>query len=160
MVTTVSVPSIVDALDMMMDEHSSFVSRVTGEVKTVGYEDLELAKDEPAPDLPDWQREAILAAREIVQAPDDWLELPGKDEIDEWEMLDGFAASLSSEPLRSEIRGCIHGKGAFRNFKAAVRRHGVEQEWYAYRAQSLGEIARGWLAKNGLLAEQNPSDEN
>jgi hypothetical protein len=153
--TTVSIRAIVDALEMPMDEHSSFVSKVTGEVRTVSDEELELASAEPDPDLPDWQRDAILAAREIMQSSGDWLELRSKVEIDEWRMLDGFAESLSSAAVRLEIRDCIRGKGAFRNFKAAVRRHGVEQDWYAYKAQSLAEIARDWLTENDLAADPN-----
>ena len=155
--TSVSVRAIVGALDMMMDEYSSFVSKVTGEVRTVSDEELELASEEPDADLPDWQRDAILAAREIMQAPDDWLALPGKDEIDEWDMLDRFTESLPNEAVRAEIRDCIRGRGAFRNFKAAVRRRGIEQDWYAYKEQSFAEIARDWLTENDLLPDESAS---
>ncbi len=83
------------------------------------------APTEPDPDLPDWQQETVAAARQVLDS-EEWLELPSKFDLDEWEMMDRFAASLSSESAREELRSAIRRNGAFRNFKGAIRRLGVE----------------------------------
>jgi hypothetical protein len=44
----------------------------------------------------------------------------------------------------------IRGSGAFRRFKDAIRRHGIEDEWYQFRDQALEEIAIEWLESNGI----------
>nr|MBK7066706.1 hypothetical protein [Deltaproteobacteria bacterium] len=50
----------------------------------------------------------------------------------------------------------IRGRGAFRSFKATIRRLGHEDAWYAYKAASFDHIAREWLTENGFeLAAQH-----
>ncbi len=145
--TTVSMDDVVDALEMAADEMSSYVNAATGQVITVSHEDLELAEEEPDPDLPDWQQEAVTEARQVLDS-EEWLELPSKFDIDEWEMMDRFATSLSRESAREELRSAIRGSGAFRNFKSAIRRLGVEDAWFAYKQEALERLAREWLTQH------------
>jgi hypothetical protein len=44
----------------------------------------------------------------------------------------------------------IHGEGAFRAFRSAIRRLGLEQSWYQFRDEALAEIARSWLEEHKL----------
>jgi hypothetical protein len=53
-----------------------------------------------------------------------------------------------------QVAEAIHGSGAFRNFKATIRRLGIEARWFAYKTLALETIARDWLAENGLLPNQ------
>jgi hypothetical protein len=61
---------IVEALEIQVDEYSSFVDRETGEVETVSHELLheaeELDDDEEELDLPAWQEHEWEAAKLIV----------------------------------------------------------------------------------------------
>lgn len=148
--TTVSTKEVVDALETASDEMSGYVNRTTGQVVSVTQEDLSLAEEGPLPDVPDWQREAVAEAKAILES-DDWLELPSKFDIHEWEMMDRFGRSLATEAGRTAVADAIHGSGAFRNFKTAIRRLGVESAWIAYRALSLETMAIDWLLQNGLL---------
>jgi hypothetical protein len=141
---------IVEALDITNDESSSFANRITGEVRTVTHEDLRYAEgDEDAPDLPDWQRDSVAQAREVV-ASENWLPLPSKFDIHEWDIMDDFARSLSDVGQRTTLMDAIRGGGAFRRFKTAIRQLRVEQSWFAYRAQALENIARSWLQEHDL----------
>jgi hypothetical protein len=152
--TTVSLREVVDALDIESDEMSSYVNRSTGQVTTLTHEDLRLAEDDPDADMPDWQREVVVEARKVLESKD-WLELPSKFDIHEWEIMDGFGRSLSKAAERAEIAEAIHGKGAFRNFKGTIRRLGIEEAWYAYKQRALEDIAREWLAEHGLEVDES-----
>jgi hypothetical protein len=155
--TTVSMADIVDALEMAADEMSSYVNAATGQVITVSHEDLGLAEEEPDPDLPDWQQEAVAEARQVLDS-EEWLELPSKFDIDEWEMMDRFATSLSRESACGELRSAIRGNGAFRNFKSAIRRLGVEEAWFAYKKETFEGLAREWLAQHNLSVDEGRTE--
>jgi hypothetical protein len=86
MAVTVSIAEVVDALEMASDEMSSYVNRATGQVVTVSHEDLRLAEEDPRSDMPAWQQDAVAEARRILES-DDWLELPNKCDIHEWQMM-------------------------------------------------------------------------
>ena len=116
MATAVSIHEIVEALDFASDTMSSFVNTVSGQVRTVTHEELALAEDEEDPDAPAWQRQAIDEAKEIIDS-DDWVELPDKVEIHEWQIMDQFAHALSDLDARAELRDSLRGRGAFRHFK-------------------------------------------
>ena len=146
--TLVSTRDVVDALDSASDETSSYVNAVTGEVLTLTHEDLRLAEEEDDPEMPDWQQDAVSAARKVLESKD-WLELPSKFDLHEWDLMDRFGGSLP-QAQQVEVRNAIRGKGAFRSFKGTVRRLGVEDAWFAYKRRVLEDIAREWLAEHNL----------
>ncbi len=147
--TTVAMDDILEALELASDETSSYVNSRTGVVLTVSHEELRLAEEDSASEMPDWQREMVALAKQVLES-DEWLELPSKFDIHEWEMMDGFAASQSSESAPAELLGAIRGSGAFRNFKSAIRRLGVEEEWFAYKRRAFEDLAREWLTRHGF----------
>ncbi|MBP7961544.1 MAG: hypothetical protein KA003_06200 [Caldilineaceae bacterium] len=80
----------------------------------------------------------------------DMLELPTKFEIDEDTIMERFCLSVEPDWLADDLLGKIRGKDAFRRFKDAIHRHGIADDWYAYRQGAFEEIAVGWLAENGI----------
>jgi hypothetical protein len=60
---------------------------------------------------------------------------------------------VQSNKIREELLDAIHGAGAFRNFKATLRRRRIEDAWFAFRAQALREIAIDWCAENEIVWE-------
>ena len=81
---------------------------------------------------------------------DDFLPLPSSFDIDEYEIMVNFCHTLKNNWLAEELRNQLSGSGAFRRFKDAVHRHGVADDWYAYRQRAFEEIAVGWLEENGI----------
>jgi hypothetical protein len=43
-----------------------------------------------------------------------------------------FSSSQSQDSIRTELLAAIHRSGAFRSFKNAARRLGVEGQWFAF----------------------------
>lgn len=140
---------------MASDEMSSFVNTSTGEVRTVTHEDIQLAEDEDDPSAPDWQREAVEDARAVINS-DEWVELPSKFDIHEWEMMDRFALSRSDDEAMSELRGSLRGRGAFRHFKATLRRLDLEDDWFAFKRRTLEAMARAWISEHDMHPDESP----
>ena len=136
MPATVRLSDIVDALEMQFDEFSSFLDRDTGKVETVSHDLLREAEEsgvDEEPDLPEWQKQEWEIAKRIVST-DRFQRLPTKFEVHEWAIMQDFSRSLESDGIREDLLHAIHGAGAFRNFKDALRRHGIEPAWFAFRA--------------------------
>ena len=92
MPATVRLNDIIDALEMQLDESSSFLDRDTGRVETVS-DDLLYEAEEPGetgePDLPEWQREEWETAKRIV-ASRRFLP-PTKSDVYEWAIMQDFS---------------------------------------------------------------------
>jgi hypothetical protein len=52
--------------------------------------------------------------------------------------------------MREELLDAIHGVGAFRAFKSTIRRHHIEQAWFAFRTQGLRQIALDWCEEHDI----------
>jgi len=146
MAVVVSLAKVLEAFELATDETSSFVNTSTGEVRMVMHDEMRMAKEESADDLPDWQQQAVAAAREILDS-DDWIELPDKFDIHEWAIMDRFASEETEPDIRAELQDSLRGAGAFRRFKAAIYQLNLQDEWFKYRARSFEDIARKWLTE-------------
>ncbi len=141
---------VVNEMQVFDDESHAFMNRVTGELFTVTSNELRAVEEEhDLEEYPEWQRNSIRKADEILDS-DDWLQLPSKYEIHEWEIMRDFCYSLADERLRSELLDAIHGSGAFRHFGNTVHYPGIQQDWYRFRQQALEQIARDWLEENEI----------
>ncbi|MDD9936651.1 MAG: UPF0158 family protein [Myxococcales bacterium] len=66
--------------------------------------------------------------------------------------MERFAQS-QGPALAEELGDAVHGRGAFRHFKAVVRRRGVEQQWYQFRDEHYAQVARDWLRGHEIELE-------
>jgi hypothetical protein len=144
MPVTVRPKDIVDALQMQFDELPSFVDLDTGQVETIS-RDLLGEAEEPAEEddeeYPEWE-----LAKRIVST-DRFVELPTKFDVNEWEIMQEFSDSVESERIAKDL-DAIHGPGAFRNFKSAIRRHRIESAWYEFRDEAVKQIAIDWCEEH------------
>jgi hypothetical protein len=140
---TARLTDIIEALEMQFDESSSFLNCDTGEVKTISHallREAEESSDEEQSDLPAWQQEEWEIARRIVSS-DRYQRLPTKFDVHEWAIMEEFSHSVQSNSIRKDLLHAIHGSGAFRNFKSSLRRHGIEEAWFEFRAEALRQVA-------------------
>jgi len=154
MPVTVRLDDIVEALELLVDESPSYLDLDTGKLVSVS-EDLLSEAEEPGdeePDLPDWQKHEWEIAKRIVST-DRFLELPTTFDLHEWGIMQEFSRSVEPDAVREDLLRAIHGAGAFRNFKEAVRRQGIESAWYAFRTQALRQIALDWCEENQVAWE-------
>jgi hypothetical protein len=143
---------IVNALEIQFEEYASYLNRDTGIVETVAIELLEAAGEslDEVPDvMVDWEEEEWELAKQIATS-DRFERLPTQFDIHEWAIMEEFARTVKSAEVRAELDHALHGAGAFRHFKATVRRHDIEEDWFAYRAEALRRIALAWCAEHDI----------
>jgi hypothetical protein len=159
MAVIVSVGDLIEEMDLMTDEATAYINRKTGELITLTHEEVALAEDpEEAEDAPQWQKDLLPKAREVL-ASEDFLPLPGKFEIHEWSIMERFARSLTDAAVSDELGAALHGRGAFRRFKDAVQRLGIADEWYRFREAALEEIAIEFLEVHGIAYQRERRQE-
>ena len=153
MTPVVKVRDVVSEMEMQSDEISAYLNKRTGEITGATSDAFAAAEKGEEDDLNkhphQWERDMILQAKEILDS-DDYIELPDKYEINEYDIMEEFCNSVKSSGIREDLLERIRGRGAFRCFKDAVRRHGIEEKWYRYRDAELEKIAIEWLDSNGI----------
>lgn len=150
MAIPVKLDDIIQELECQSDEHTSYLYKKTGEVVTVGYEELRAAEsDEPIENLPEWEQENIKTAQEILET-EDYVPLPSKFDIHEYSIMERFCLSIADDKLRDTMYRSIKGSGAFRRFKDNIRRYNIEEDWYKYQYEALKQIAIEWCEENDI----------
>lgn len=153
MAPAVRLSDVINELQMPSDELLSFLDLDTGKVEAVSADVLRLAeKSGEDPDLSEWQEEEWEVAKRIAST-DRFVRLPKSFDIHEWAIMEEFSRSVESDRIREELLDAIHGAGAFRNFKSAIRRRRIEQAWFAFRDEALRQIAIDWCEENGIAWE-------
>lgn len=159
MVVIVSLSAVIEQMDMITDEATAYINRKTGELITLTDEEIALAENpDEAAEAPQWQKDILPKVREIL-ASEDFLPLPGKFEIHEWSIMERFARSLTDAAVGDELDAALHGRGAFRRFKDAVRRLEIADEWYRFRDAALAEIAVEFLDAHGIAYDREPQQK-
>lgn len=159
MAAIVSLRDVVEQMDQWSDEATAYINRKTGELITLTHEELALAEDpDEALDAPQWQKDLLPKAQEVL-ASGDFIPLPSKFDIHEWSIMERFAQSLTDTAASDELDAAIHGRGAFRRFKDAVHRLGIENEWYRFRESALEEIASEFLEEHGIAYQREPTQK-
>ena len=71
-------------------------------------------------------------------------------EVHEYDVMRRYCRTHEDPAVRAELVDAIRSRGAFRRFKDAIQRHGLGDEWYAYKDRALEAIAVDWLDENQI----------
>jgi len=145
----VSLDTLVGELEGLTHETAVYVNRKTGEIVTVLVSDLGIVEEGREGDEElEWGDDAVPLLRSIAES-EEWCCLPDKFDIHEWQIMRDFAESMPPN-LADELENAIHGRGAFRMFRDAVYRHGIEQEWFEFKRLAFKRIAAEALEAEGI----------
>jgi len=145
----VSLREVVEGLDLQSDELHACLDLTSGEIVVFSLEMAHIAESEHWERAPEWMKESLPQVKRALEG-DHMLDLPDRAHIDEWRMMQDFAEAEPQCRCRNELSAAARGKGAFRSFRDAVRRLGLEQAWYDYREAAYLRVAREWLEENGI----------
>jgi len=145
----VSLDDVVEALDLQSDELCSYMDPDTGEIITFNLEGANLARCGNWDNAPDWMKPQLPKIKRALE-DERMLALPNRFHIDEWRMMQNFALEQEQCRCHPELESVVHGEGAFRRFKNAIFRLGLEDAWFRYRETQYQQIAREWLEENGI----------
>lgn len=151
----VKLKDVIENLEMTDDNFRAYYSKKTGKILVASIEDLNIAEESEEGDdfneYPEWQRESINEAIDIIENWEDYIALPDRFEINEYRIMEDFCLSIRNERIQDDIYHSIKGKGAFRRFKDKIYHYGLDKEWYSYRDNALREIAIAWCEENGII---------
>lgn len=130
----VKLSDIIDAIEMMDQYSEYFLDKETGEIEWVS--DMTMTQDEK---------------EEIYDKLDEhgFYRLPTSFDIRDYDIMADFVNTLSGT-AHERLASAIQGKGAFRRFKDAVIRMGIDKDWYDYQASVYKRIAAEWCEENGI----------
>ncbi|MGH9971605.1 MAG: UPF0158 family protein [Pyrinomonadaceae bacterium] len=147
----VKLNDVIEALEEAGEEHAHYLDGRTGEIVLISNDELESAEeDELISKYPDWQRESILKAREILNSDETFIALPDQSDIHEYKIMEDFCLAFEDQRVGEELSRLIKGSGAFRRFKDAIYSKGVDQAWYQFRRMEFERIAIEWLDEEGI----------
>ena len=158
MTLPVKLSDVVEQLSLVSDESNVYLNVKTGEFVVLtsyeasGFDEDDFGDDdddENSSDEPEWMKEEKRLRREVFES-DDYIELPDKFEIHDWEIMQEFCLSLRKADVREELLDLIKGRGAFARFNSAIRRLGLENDWYDFRNKAYEKIALHWLEENKI----------
>jgi hypothetical protein len=150
MTEPISLRGLVNEMEGQPAGSRVYLNKLTGEYVMVSQEDIDwLDNGLDWGELPDWQQESLHEVEAALES-DDYLCIPDNFEIHEYQIMKNFSLSYADGSISDDLLDQISGSGAFRNFKRAIRRYGIEDEWYDFKAIAYQEIAKAWLEENDL----------
>lgn len=132
----VKLNEVIDALDFTNDEIEYYYNPDTEEIfmSNIGeFEDL--TEDE----LDELFEKSIM--------------LPTRYDINEYEMMEDFAETISDTRLQNQLYISLNGSGAFRRFKDTCINFDIINDWYKFRDERYKEIAIDWCKENNIEFE-------
>jgi hypothetical protein len=167
MAVIVSLRDLVDELQTLSHESHVYLKKSTGKAISIRDDDFEMVRNmeefdeieeenddsEIINDLDgysDLEAEFFQDVKNVLSLDDDYLKLPSKFDIDEYEIMERFCLSVSDEKISGVLLGKIRGSGAFRRFKDTIYRYGIEEDWFRFRDEAYKEIAISWLESHGF----------
>jgi hypothetical protein len=166
MAVIVSLRDMVDELQTLSQECNAYLKKSTGKVVVIRDDDFEMVRNmeefdkieeggdgeiigEPD-EYSDLETEFFQDVKNVLLLDDDYLKLPSKFDIDEYEIMERFCLSVSDEKISNVLLAKIRGSGAFRRFKDTIYQYGIEEDWFKFRDEAYKEIAVSWLENKGF----------
>lgn len=132
----VKLNEVIDALDFTNDEIEYYYNPDTEEIFMSNIGDFEdLNEDE----LDELFEKSIM--------------LPTRYNINEYEMMENFAETISDTKLQNQLYISLNGSGAFRRFKDTCINFDIIDDWYKFRDERYKEIAINWCKQNNIEFE-------
>lgn len=147
----INLKEIIEEMEIQFEESRSLLNITTGEIVLVTSEDLRAVEDEKTFDiLPEWEQENKMIAIDVVENFENYIELPTKYEVNEYEIIENFCLTVSDQRKQESLLRAIRGKGAFRRFKDEIIDFEMEEQWYSYREECFKQIAIEWCQENNI----------
>jgi len=163
MTIAVSLQNLVGELQMLPNEGSAYLNKVTGkvilltdDVVAMAEMDSEMEVEELEDDeeigsgIPDSETEYYQEVQRVLASDPDYLKLPNSFDIHEYEIMERFCLAIPDDKVSDVLLRNIRGSGAFRRFKDTIYQYGIENDWFKYRDEAYKEIIIAWLESNGI----------
>ncbi len=132
-----------------------YLDKETGEVIVLLEEIFRYAEedqDQVREDLPDWQKEQVKLAQDILfKNPDRYICIPERPSYEGYNLMVEFAEKVEDELLREKLSIALDGKGAFRRFKNVIADYpDYREKWFKFRDERINKKVVEWLNSIGI----------
>ena len=145
----VKLDEIIDSIEMQHDEAEQYFHRKTGKIILIYDGEIMVNAEDEFKNYPEWQQENIEELKEKFET-DDYIELPTKYAIHEYNIMKEFCLSVEDEDIKDKLLDAISGRGAFRMFKSRAYEYNILEKWYEYKNEALKQIAIDWCEENKI----------
>ena len=150
---TVQLENIINELELISDEGNSFMHKTTGRLFHISDKELEYAEKGLAANhdiLHNWQNENIQIAGEIIKT-DNFIQLPTKDEINEYGMMAKFCLSFPGIKIPVEIPESVSGNNTvYWELMEIIRKNNIGEYWYNFKREAFNRMAIEWCTINSI----------
>lgn len=130
-----------------------YLDKKTGEVIPISEEAFRYAEEEgPREDLPDWEKEEVKLAKEILfEESDRYEHIPERPSYEGYNLMVEFAEMVEDESLKEKLTIALDGKGAFRRFKNVLGDYpDYKGKWFKFKQERLNKEVIEWLNSIGI----------
>lgn len=147
----VKLDEVINALELQDNDDKAFYSKLTGEIFIINEEEYNAAEENgDITSFPEWQREFIQGAIDVIENEENYIMLPSKYCIDEYNIMEEFCLSIDESNIRDDLYYSIKGSGAFKRFRDKIERYDIENDWYKYTDEALKQIAIEWCKEKNI----------
>lgn len=149
----VKISDIINIISVRSNNTSYYLDKERAELFLVSKEQLRVAqKNVELEDYPDWEKEQIELAREILadKKGERYILIPGKFVSHEYSTMENFCFSLDNDEIARSLLQAIRGSGIFSRFNNCIHRYGVADDWFKYRYNSMKKIVIDWCEENNI----------
>lgn len=148
----IKLSDVIEAIEFESDMISHYYNKNTGII--IYKQDMEVASynanDINRIDLmEEWERELVKGLYDLNEHPENYIKLPGKEELNELDMIINFCGSFGDINL-SDLKKFNDDEKILHEAKNIIRDKGLINDWYDYREYSEREIAIEWCHKNNI----------
>lgn len=112
----------------------------------------EVYTEEDLDRLKQWEIDDLRAAIDVEENWDNYILLPSKYDMYEYEIKEKFCYYIKDEKISTEL---IKEGGYSKRFDETVRRLNVENEWQDFREKAIKKRLLSWCSENELEVEEN-----
>jgi len=135
-------------MDYYLDKETGEVIVLLEEIFRYAEEDQDKVRE----DLPDWQKEQVKLAQDILfKNPDRYICIPERPSYEGYNLMVEFAEKVEDELLRGKLSIALDGKGAFRRFKNVIADYpDYREKWFKFRDEKMNKKVIEWLNSIGI----------
>ena len=135
-------------MDYYLDKETGEVIVLLEEIFRYAEEDQDKVRE----DLPDWQKEQVKLAQDILfKNPDRYICIPERPSYEGYNLMVEFAEKVEDELLREKLSIALDGKGAFRCFKNVIADYpDYREKWFKFRDEKMNKKVIEWLNSIGI----------
>jgi hypothetical protein len=150
MAVIISLRDFIDEVQALADDQQAYLDKTTGEFTTITNDDVTVIESGNGwSDYPEW-KQSIFQNTAKVLSSNDYLELPKRLEVQEYEFMERFCLSVANEEISYALFKKIHNSGVFSEFEGAISRYRIEDDWLRFIDEAYKEIAIAWLESHGF----------